>query len=474
MEKTLKLSILMPVFNEKYYVEEVVDAVLRAPLPPGVERELIVVDDCSTDGTRELLSSMAKSNPAIRLLLHDVNRGKGASIRTALQHATGDVVVTQDSDLEYNPADYQRMLGPILAGEADAVYGSRFLVRDARRILLFWHMLGNKLLTLLANLFSNLNLTDMETGYKMVRASILKSIPLRCNRFGIEPEVTMKLAKRGCRIFEVPVYYRGRTYEEGKKITWLDGVKAVFIILFFWLVDDIYDQGYGRQILHSLSGVHRFNRWMADTIRPWVGEEVLEIGAGLGNLTIKLLPRKRYVVSDVDPLFLDYLGNAFRHNRRVSVEKVDVVAPSDFDKLAGRFDTVVCLNVVEHVEDDRLAFRNILSALVPGGRACILVPRGPRLFGQLDVALGHFRRYEEKDLRAKLAEAGFEVEKVFTFNRVAVPGWYVNARILKRNTFSKVQLKILDSSVWLWSRIDRFLPWQGVSLTAIARKPAAR
>ena len=467
----MKLSILMPVFNEKYTVEAVVDSVLNVSLPDGVERELVIVDDQSTDGTWDILEALRERHPQVRLCRHPRNMGKGAAVRTAVQMAEGDVIVIQDADLEYDPADYSRLLEPILRGDADVVYGSRFLTRGYKRVLYFWHSLGNRFLTTISNMCTDLDLTDMETCYKMARAEILKSIPIRCNRFGIEPELTAKFAKRGCRIYEVPVSYRGRTYEQGKKITWRDGIWALLAILYFRTVDDLYNDKYGHAILHSMSSAHRFNRWMADVVKPWVGEEVLEIGAGMGNLTQRLLPRKSYVVSDVDKIHLDYLSNLFSGNSRVSVVRLDVADDEAFGAFPERFDTVVCLNVLEHVRDDARALANMIRSLRSGGRLCLLVPRNPALYGTLDQALDHHRRYTEKDLGRKLGEAGFVVEKTFTFNRVVVPAWYVNSRLLKRKTFSKIQLKIFDSLVWIWRAIDRVFPWRGISLVAIARKP---
>ena len=467
-----KLSILIPVYNERHTVDVLLSRVLAAPLPEGMERELVVVNDASTDGTDQVLQSMADRHPQIRLFRHEVNQGKGAAVRTAVEQATGDLFVVQDADLEYDPAEYPRLMEPILRHEADVVFGSRFLTTGYRRVLYFWHSVGNRFLTLLSNMCTNLNLTDMETCFKMAKAGLWKSIPIRSRRFGLEPEITAKFAKRGCRIYEVPISYRGRSYLEGKKITWKDGCSAIATILRFAIVDDIYNEQYGHSILFRLSQTHRFNRWMAEAIRPWVGENVLEIGAGMGNMTRQFLPRVSYRATDIDPLHLDYLSNVYRGNARVTVGRADVEKPEDFDALEGRFDTVICLNVVEHVEHDVQALRTIRRALRPGGRACILVPRGPGLYGTLDRVLGHFRRYTRPELESKLAEAGLEVEKVFTFNRVTVPGWWVNGRLMRRKHFGKIQLKLFDSLVWLWRRIDRLLPWRGISLIAIAKNPA--
>jgi len=469
----MKLSILVPVYNEEYTVDDLLQRVLAVSLPAGVDREVIVVEDCSTDNTRKRLQEFVADKPLIKLVLHEKNQGKGAAIRSAVQHATGDIVVIQDADLEYDPADYTPLLEPILDGDADVVYGSRFTPSSRKRVLFFWHSLGNRMLTLLSNLFTDLNLTDMETCYKMVRADVIKSIPIRSNRFGIEPELTAKFAKRGCRIYEVPISYRGRSYHEGKKITWKDGIKALGVIFWFWLVDDLYNEQYGHAILHQMSGAHRFNGWMADAIRPWIGQDVLEIGAGLGNLSMKLLPRQSYTVSDVDPLYLQYLRNFFGNKPKVHVAEIDVEKDEHFAPLRERFDTVLCLNVIEHVKDDLQAMKNLFAALKPGGCACILVPRNPKLFGTLDEALGHVRRYTEDELVEKLRSVGFAVEKTFTFNKTSVPMWYINGRILKHRTFSRIQLKIFDSLIFLVRRVDRFLPWKGLSVIAIARKPSA-
>ncbi|MDA0745014.1 MAG: glycosyltransferase [bacterium] len=467
-----KLSILIPVYNERYFVGELVDQVLAAPLPEGLDRELIMVDDCSTDGTRAVLEKLAQKHPdQIRLYFHEVNQGKGAAIRTAIQQATGDISIIQDADLEYDPQDYSKLLRPILNGDADVVYGSRFLSSDYRRVLFFWHSVMNRFLTTLSNIFTDLNLTDMETCYKVAKTGLLKSIPIRSNRFGIEPEITAKFAKRNCRIYEVPISYRGRTYNEGKKITWRDGLKAIFIILYFWLVDDIYDDLYGHDILHSLSKAHRFNTWMADAVKPWVGEHVLEIGAGLGNLSSKMLPREAYTASDLDPLYLDYLKSRFNNNPTVDVRKVDLENTEDFNEIEGRFDSIICLNVLEHVNKSDLALQNMYRALTPGGTAIILVPQGQWLYGSLDRVLEHHLRYSRKQLIEKCTAAGFEMEKVFTFNRMGLWPWFINGKIFRRKRFNKLQLKFFDTFVWLWRRLDRFLPWPGLSVVGIARKP---
>ncbi len=231
------LSVVIPVYNERHTLREIVRRVLEAPIE--LVRELILVDDCSTDGTVELYPRLDEEFPGatIRVFKHTVNRGKGAALCTGFREATGDIVIVQDADLEYSPDDYPQLLKPILDGRADVVYGSRFVGGQEHRVLYFWHSVGNKFLTLLSNMFTDLNLTDMETCYKVFRSEVLKSITIKSHRFGVEPELTAKVARGKWRVYEVGISYSGRSYEEGKKITWRDGLKAIFAIIRFAFTD---------------------------------------------------------------------------------------------------------------------------------------------------------------------------------------------------------------------------------------------
>jgi glycosyltransferase involved in cell wall biosynthesis len=234
----MKLSVLMPVYNERKTLAEIVSRVLNQRIDGIDSLDLVIVDDASTDGSTEIIEQLARTHLQIKPILQKKNQGKGAAIRKAIDAASGDIAIIQDADLEYDPNDFRVVLTPILQGDADVVYGSRFIIKKEGRDLYSKHALGNRFLTFLSNRFTNLNLTDMETCYKAFCLQSLKTIPLRSNRFGIEPEITAKIAKRKLRVHEVPISYHARTYAEGKKIKWKDGIVAIYVILKYWLVDD--------------------------------------------------------------------------------------------------------------------------------------------------------------------------------------------------------------------------------------------
>ena len=466
------LSILIPAYNEEELIAAAIYRLLKVDLGPDIETELVVVDDGSTDGTAEALDQLqAELGGRLVVVRHERNRGKGAAIRSAIEKATGEIGVIQDSDLEYDPQDLTHLLRPLLEGRADAVYGSRFLISGERRVMYFWHSLANHLLTTFCNMVADLNLTDVETGYKAFRLSLVRSIPLRSNGFGMEPELTVKLAQRRVALYEVPISYHGRTYAEGKKIGFLDAVTAFLVILRYGLQRDIY-QDHGARILDSLAQTPRFNRWLADTVQPYVGMRVLEIGAGIGNLSQFLAARRKsYTASDIDEEHMARLRVRFTHRPNLSLVRCDLSSPEDFGPIRAAADTVICLNVLEHIKDDMTGLRNIHSALLPGGTAIVLVPQDQAIYGTLDEVLGHFRRYSEPELREKMEAAGFQVDRVLHFNRITRPGWWFNGRVLKRRHFSRFQLWWFDRLVWLWRRIDRVFPWPSVSIIAIARTP---
>lgn len=467
------LSVLIPVYNERPFLKRCLERVLAAELPAGLTKEIVLVDDGSTDGSDTVIRAFAAAQPdVVKAMFQKKNQGKGAAIRRALEVMTGEFVVFQDADLEYDPGEYAVLLRPILEGVADVVYGSRFASRTMRRVFNYHHALGNRFLTMLSNMTTGLDLTDMETCYKAFRAEVIKGIPIRSDRFGLEPEITSKIAKRGCSVYEVSISYRGRSYEEGKKIGWKDGLQALWTILKFWILDDCWHGRYQEAILSNLSTARRLNRWMVAVTAPYMGNRILEVGSGLGNISRYLPKKEKLVVTDVDPLYLELLRNAFVHNELVEVKKLDLADPSDFDAFNGEtFDTVVCFNVLEHVERDQEALERLNGLLVPGGRLLLLVPQYAKLFGSYDRVAGHFRRYSKESLRTVVIASGLTVERQFDFNFLPILGWWVNSCLLQKTRMDRWQLKIFDTLVIFLKHLERLLPLPGISLICVARKP---
>jgi glycosyltransferase involved in cell wall biosynthesis/phospholipid N-methyltransferase len=497
------LTVLVPVYNEQHLVKTSLARLEALQGSPHLERvQVVVVDDSSRDGTPAALAAFARdrgialaegpppaprsgSGPVAATLLgggrsgkidwlflrHERNGGKGTAVQTALARADGDISVIHDADLEYHPRDILRIVRVFVDEGADAVYGSRFAGGEARRVLLYRHELGNRLLTFLTNVATNLNLTDMETCYKAVRTDLLRSIPIISNDFRLEPELTIKLAKREARIFEVPISYSGRTYQEGKKINWVDGFKALWAIFRFTVTDNVYARDeHGSQMLSRLARAPRFNAWMADTVRPFLGSRLLEIGSGTGNLTRELVPREVYVASDVNPLYLHTLENLTSDRPYLSARYTDVTNLASFPKVDGGFDSVLCLNVVEHVDDDVGALKNIGSVLSENGRAVVLVPQGPWNLGTLDEVLGHKRRYTEESLRRAAHDAGLEVKRMICFNRVSSLPWWLNGKVMRRRSFGLFQMKMVNLLTPLFRIVDSWLPFPPLSLIAVMER----
>lgn len=466
--KTPLLSVVVPCYNERATVAELLRRVREVP----IEKEIIVIDDRSTDGSRDVVAALAERWPEIRHVLQPVNQGKGAAIRRGIAEARGDIVVIQDADLEYDPEEYPKLIQPILDGHADVVFGSRF-EGYPRRVMLYWHRLGNNLLTFLSNCTTNLDLTDMETCYKVFRREVIQSINLRSNRFGIEPEITAKVARRGYRIFEVPISYYGRDYWEGKKINWRDGFVAIWTILRYGLFHDPSNEPKTYPTLRRRGSLKRYNKWIWETVAPYVGQRVLELGAGSGTMTRFLYGRELIVATDKETPYIDRLRNAFRRRPGVTVERLDLDRDDALALARYEFDTVVAINVLEHTDDDAAALRRAHDLLVPGGRIVVFVPAGPDLYGTLDRGVGHQRRYELEELVGKLQKAGFEVEHAIYQNRAARLAWWLNSRLFKRSALPVAQSKIFDRLVPLMRMLDGERPKKGLSLIAIGRRPGA-
>jgi glycosyltransferase involved in cell wall biosynthesis len=459
------LSVIIPCYNERATVAEL----LRRVREVDVEKEIIVIDDQSTDGSRDVVAGLAAQWPEIRHIFQPVNQGKGAAIRRGIEEARGDIVLIQDADLEYDPEEYPKLIQPIVDGHADVVFGSRF-EGYPRRVMLFWHRMGNTFLTFLSNMTTNLDLTDMETCYKVFRRDVIQSIRLNSNRFGIEPEITAKVAKRGYRIFEVPISYYGRDYWEGKKINWKDGFSAIWTILKYGLFDDTKSEPRTFVTLRRRSRLKRYNRWVWERIQPFVGQRVLEAGAGNGTMTRFFYGRELIVASDRETPYVDRLRNAFRRRPGIAVERADLESDDVLALAHYNFDTVTLINVLEQATDDAGALRRVHQLLVPGGRVVIFVPAGPELYGAMDQGIGHQRRYDRASMTARLQEAGFTVEYLGFQNRVAKLAWWLNSKLFRRGGLPSAQSRIFDFLVPLLRSLEGREPADGLSLIAVGKK----
>ena len=431
MTEAKLLSIIIPVFNEKLFITECLERIKNAESLLPLKSEIIIVDDASTDGTRNKLEELKKRFSNIKVYFQAQNQGKGAALQVGIKHATGEFIIFQDADLEYDPADIPSIIKPLLEKSADVVYGSRFALSHSRKVLNFHHQAGNQFLTLLSNLTTGLNLTDMETCYKAFRADILKTIPLRSSRFGIEPEITAKVAKRHCTIYEVPISYEARNYGEGKKITWKDGVSAIYTILKFWLIDDCYHKSQIKETFNDIEFTHSAREQLALKIIPYFGDKVLEVGSGFGSISRIFPVQENFTLSDSSSNRLDYLKKGFAGKSRMNVCKLDINDQKLPEELYGKFDTVLFLHQLQFVKDESKVLNNLFKLLKKGGRVVISVPgKGPfDNLGEYEKKLGFLRRYSHDSIKKQLRNAGFEIETTFESN---FPGYIIWKNLLRK------------------------------------------
>ena len=448
------LSVVMPAYNEAATMHTVIRRVLASPYV----QELIVVDDGSTDGTVAIVNGV--DDPRIRLFQQPINLGQGAALRRGFQEATAPYVIVQDADLEYDPKEYSTVLGPLIAGDADVVYGSRFLSGHPHRVLYYWHSVGNRLLTTVSNMFTNLNLTDMETCYKAFRREVIQSILIEEDRFGFEPEITGKLATAGWRIYEVGISYSGRTYAEGKKIGWKDGLRAMYGVVRYsnaWhgvrsLIDRAPDRSIPpaefddadavlSDVLSTLEGADNYADWIYGLISPHLGSNVLEVGAGHGELTDRLRRAAHVTATDLSKRCVDELAQRFATCGEVEVIHADV---AELGAKNRRFDSVVLVNVLEHIHDDVDALVALRDLLQPGGRLCVFVPAFEGLYSDFDRRIGHRRRYRRSHLVTIFDQAGLEVVDARYVNTIGALAWWLFARQLGQVPTQRWSVKLYD------------------------------
>jgi len=411
------LSIVIPVYNEAGTVDSIIKRVQSVSLP--FDKEIIVVDDCSTDGTQAILAELASDN--IRIFYHERNQGKGAALRTGLAETRGDIVIVQDADLEYDPDEYPRLLKPIVDGKADVVYGSRFIGGGEHRVLFFWHMVGNKLLTLLSNMLTNLTLTDMETCYKVFKREVLDSITIEENRFGFEPEITAKIAKLNIRIYEVGISYFGRNYTEGKKIGWKDGVSTLRCII-------KYNLFRGKKVTRGDGLLEGYlARKRADVVNSLIPDKqrdgsILDIGCG--SHPLYLLSSGFKVKYGVDKISSEKNYYDPYYCSEIIVKAVDIEIMTDLPFSDNEMNAVVMLAVVEHIEPSKVGsiFKAAFRVLKPGGLFIITTPTAAgnaalSLMSLLGLVSPeeideHKDVYDNDKLSALLASAGFAPSKM--------------------------------------------------------------
>jgi len=461
----MKLSVLMPVYNEARTLRTIIGKVLESPI--DLDIELVCVDDRSTDESLSILHELAAEDGRIRVVAQPVNMGKGRALRTAIEKMTGDVAIIQDADLEYDPNEYPLVLQPILDGRADAVYGSRFASSPQRRVLFFWHALGNRLLTLFANMANDLNLTDMETCYKAIRADVLKSLRLTSDRFGFEPEITARLAQWGARIYEVPISYHGRTYAEGKNIGWRDGVEALWLIFKFRFLDTEATDNAFVATRQSLRGAPRFRRWVLSQFDGYIGDSVLEVNAGPGHTTAHLLDRGSLVVSDEEAIHVETLRRRFGH-----LENLEVVhgGPADLPGRIASVDTVVLFDGLQRATEPKQFLADVATAVRSGGHILIQAPADKKLYGPTDEAIGHLRRFDRADLVEVIAAAGLELVQMRDFNKLGALGWRLH-HATGRERITPTQARVFDMLTPVARSLDPVLGGSGLSLMAVARVP---
>jgi SAM-dependent methyltransferase len=457
------LTILVPAYNEAATIVTALERLWAVDLP--VVLEIIVIDDASSDGTGRLVSEVMDRSPVpLTLLTHERNRGKTAALRTGLQSATGSFTMIYDADLEYDPVDIPALLAPVLDGRADAVYGSRFLSPE-RRVLFFWHALGNRLVTALANMFANLNLTDMETCFKLVRTDVLRSMRIRSERFGFEPEVTVKMGRMGLRVYEIPIRYSGRSYEEGKKIGFLDAIRAVGTII----RAGVFESPVASQQERTRYALGHLGTYYKEILRHAggaLGDSVLEFAPGAGEVSMHLMQKSHTYLTDPDEQTLSRLTTRFSHRPNVETG----LWPFDIERVEElkQFDTVVCLHGAGDPGSAPDTIKALSAFLKPDGRMILLLPALPSLHGAIDRGIGMPDRFSRKEARNLVESAGLTLETIRPVNAVGAIGWWLASKLMRSGYIRPLHVRVFRLLMPLF-KLERWIrPPFGLSYLIVA------
>ncbi|MBL7150392.1 glycosyltransferase [Candidatus Microgenomates bacterium] len=467
----MKLSIIIPVYNEEKTILKILIKVKEADTL-GLKKEIIIVDDGSTDGTKAQISKLKlrSNNIIIKMIEHRQNQGKGAAVQSGLKAASGDILLIQDADLEYSPRDYPRLLRPIVEKQTKVVYGSRlmkmkFSLFGKNPTPLPLHYLGNRFLSWATSFLYCAKITDMETGYKVMRKEVYKRLHLAAKRFELEPEITAKILKMGYKILETPITIKPRGYKEGKKISWKDGIKALFVLLKYrFLERDDIEKKYG---FDQLTIGKRYSNWIYQTIKPYLRNPLLEIGCGVGNMTEFMKQEHRVIATDIDPKFLKQAEKRLGVGKNIRFELFNIEKKK---KMEDQVFTIIGINVLEHIKEDEKALENMYNILQPGGRVVILVPALRWLFSSLDKHFGHYRRYTRTELIEKLQKAKFKIEKMHYFNLLGIVYWFILGKILRRKTFFPLTGRTVNFIVPISQILESQVSPVGLSLLVIAKK----
>lgn len=459
------LTVLVPAYNESATIVAALERLWAVDIP--VEYEIIVIDDASTDGTGTLVSAVRDRSPyPLTLLTHERNRGKTAALRTGLQSATGTFTLIYDADLEYDPADIPALLAPVLDGRADAVYGSRFLSPE-RRVLFFWHALGNRVVTTLADMFANLNLTDMETCFKLIRTDVLRSMHIRSERFGFEPEVTVKLGRLGLRVYEVPIKYSGRSYEEGKKIGFTDAIRAVGTIIRAGMFESPVNSHEDRT-RYALGRLGTYYREILRHAEWAVGDSVLEFAPGAGEVSMHLMQKNRVHLTDTDDQTVSRLRTRFSHRPNVETSLWNTLKDDISDDLSS-FDTVVCMHGAGTSDTALETLTTLATHLKSDGRMILLLPAHSALYGTIDRGMGLQDRFTRKEAQNLVEKAGLTIEMIRPVNAPGAIGWWLASKLFRSGYITPLHVRSFRLLMPVL-KLERWVrPLFGLSYIIVAR-----